>query len=338
MIVTVTGAYRNAGDHLIGQRGRALLARYVDADIVNVDRRDLPADAYEIMNRSRAVFLTGGPAYQPGLYPSIYPLELDRLTVPVVPFGLGWKGKLNQEPESAAFTEESQQFLRALHADDTRFSSARCDLTERMVRSYGISNVRMTGCPAWYDEALLDHDITMPARLGGIVVTAPAVPQPALVPLLRHLAKRFPRSRRTLAFQAGLESTHSTRSVEYSRAHRRSARWARILGYRIESFESNLDRMTDALDTADLHIGYRVHSHLYSLSQRRATLLIAEDSRGLGQNSTLGLPALTTHSSVDEIVARLDELVDSRGATLAAAVDKTRSTFPVMAEFLGQFR
>lgn len=338
MIVTITGAYRNAGDHLIGHRARTLLSRHVDDDIVNLDRRDLPRDAYEVMNRASAVFLTGGPAYQPGLYPSIYPIELERLSVPVVPFGLGWKGKLGQEPENADFTEESQRFLRALHADETTFSSARCELTERMVRAYGITNVRMTGCPAWYDEALLEHDITMPARVRGVVVTAPAVPQPVLAPLLTHLAKRFPRSRRTLAFQAGIESTHSTRSVEYSRAHRRSARWARFLGYRVESFESNLDAMMRSLDAADLHIGYRVHSHLYSLSQRRASLLIAEDSRGLGQNSTLGLPELTTRSSIDDVVEQLDALIDSGGATLEPAVATTRTTFPVMTEFLGQFR
>ncbi|MCR5176340.1 MAG: hypothetical protein K6C05_05760, partial [Anaerovibrio sp.] len=43
---------------------------------------------------------------------------------------------------------------------------------------------------------------------------------------------------------------------------------------------------------ADLHIGFRVHSHIYSLSRRIPSILIEEDLRGYGINETLGLPHL----------------------------------------------
>jgi hypothetical protein len=39
MLVTITGAYKNAGDHLIGLRAKRLLERFVDAEVINVDRK-----------------------------------------------------------------------------------------------------------------------------------------------------------------------------------------------------------------------------------------------------------------------------------------------------------
>lgn len=42
-------------------------------------------------------------------------------------------------------------------------------------------------------------------------------------------------------------------------------------------------------DGCDLHVGPRVHAHIYNLSQRKRSILIEEDSRGAGVNEPLGL-------------------------------------------------
>lgn len=42
-------------------------------------------------------------------------------------------------------------------------------------------------------------------------------------------------------------------------------------------------------DECDLHIGYRVHAHIYNLSRRKRSILIEEDVRGAGVNHALGL-------------------------------------------------
>lgn len=39
-------------------------------------------------------------------------------------------------------------------------------------------------------------------------------------------------------------------------------------------------------------MGYRVHAHIYNLSERRRTVLIEEDGRGTGVDDTLGLRGL----------------------------------------------
>jgi hypothetical protein len=128
MLVTLTGAYRNAGDHLIGDRARALLRKHVDGDIVNIARRDINESHYEIFNKARAVILCGGPAYQPQIYPKVFPIDLDRITANVVPMGLGFKAKLGQTPAEFKFSEPAEAFVREVHKR-TKLSSVRDGLT-----------------------------------------------------------------------------------------------------------------------------------------------------------------------------------------------------------------
>ena len=45
----------------------------------------------------------------------------------------------------------------------------------------------------------------------------------------------------------------------------------------------------EVYDNSDLHIGFRVHAHIYNLSMRKRSILIEEDGRGAGVNEALGL-------------------------------------------------
>ena len=72
-VITLTGAFKNAGDYLIGHRARALLAAHVNAEVIDVNRREITDESYELFNSARAVLLTGGPAYQEEIYPKVKP-------------------------------------------------------------------------------------------------------------------------------------------------------------------------------------------------------------------------------------------------------------------------
>ncbi len=116
MLVTLTGAYRNAGDHLIGHRARALLRKHIDQEIVNIDRRAINEDSYEIFNKAKAVILCGGPAYQAGIYPKVFPISLERITSKVVP--MGWDGR-----ETFHRLQKTSNFLRSLRSSSVRFTA-----------------------------------------------------------------------------------------------------------------------------------------------------------------------------------------------------------------------
>ncbi|MBX3193981.1 MAG: polysaccharide pyruvyl transferase family protein [Microbacteriaceae bacterium] len=333
MIVTVRGAYGNAGDHLIGRRAHALLARHVDDDIQTVDRRAITDESYELMNRARAVLLTGGPAYQRQLHPGIYPLDLDRIRVPVVPYGLGWKARTDATPASFEFTSESLEFVRRIHSDPRIQSSARCYQTVDLLEHNGVDNVLMTGCPVWYDEDRLAEDYVFPERIHRLVISLPAKPRGDTVALARHLAKRFPNAERFVSYQSGFRAASRVVTAK---------RWAERVavarhGFRPVDFAGDADAMIDFMSGVDLHVGYRVHSHLFSLSRRITSVLFAEDSRAIGQAEATGGHAVPESASNADKIAEVNRVLDTHGADIARAVERMRETFPTMLRFLGQF-
>jgi hypothetical protein len=333
MIVTVRGAYLNAGDHLIGRRAHALLARHVDDDIQTIDRKAITDESYELMNRARAVLLTGGPAYQRRMHPDIYPIDLDRVKVQVVPFGLGWKARVDADPATLDFTPESLEFIRRIHADPARESSARCYQTQSALAHKGVENVLMTGCPVWYNEDRLDEDYAFPKQIRRLVISMPAKPHGDTLAFARHLAKRFPDAERYLAFQAGIRHPH--RNVTARRYATIAA--ARAYGFRPVSWEGDADAMMSFLSSADLHVGYRVHAHLYSLSERITSVLFAEDSRAVGQAEATGGTTLLSTARTSDKLAEIDRVLDTKGEDVARSVETMRETYPVMRRFLGQF-
>jgi hypothetical protein len=276
-VITLTGAFKNAGDYLIGHRARALLSAHVNAQVIDVNRREVTEQTYELFNSARAVVLTGGPAYQEEIYPKVYNLDLSKIQVPVFAYGLGWKGKLGQQPQDFRFAPAAAEFVSAIHADKQRFSSARDHLTVNMLAANGVTNVSMTGCPAWYDETKLEQDYEFNPNVKRLVLSMPAVPQKQIPSIVRKLARTFPKAERFIAFQAGLKSSHPYWGQKYSEWNAKQMAYGRKHGFTPLDFESDFDSFQSFMSTIDFHVGYRVHSHIFSLSQRKTSMLIAED-------------------------------------------------------------
>lgn len=336
MIVTLTGAFKNAGDYLIGDRARKLVRAHADSEVFDINRKKITDEHYEIFNKARAVLLTGGPAYQKMMYPKIYNLDLDRIKVPVIPFGLGWKGHLDQTTQDFEFTKPATDFIQQIHSDKRRHSSVRDFLTLEVLANHGVENVAMTGCPAWYDEAKIQEDYSFTNDVDVLVFSMPAAPNEQVKDLIAGLAKRFPRAKKYLSFQAGYRSTNLNRADEINKWYRSVIFTAIRHGFRPVSFDSNFSKFTGVMSQADFHIGYRVHSHIFSLSQRTTSILIAEDSRGIGQTEAMGGVALKSSDSSAQILASVNELFDTRGSSVERAINTMRGTHQTMVNFLQQ--
>jgi hypothetical protein len=268
-------AIANAGDFLIQERTLRLLEAVRPDLEIRAGRAWLPLQEQfdaEALRTARAIVVSGGPGYQPGMYPTVYPLDrLDRISAPIFLIGLG-SFALGDPAADDALDRGSIDFLDWLQTHGGRMG-ARDDLTKRMLDRVGFPAALMTGDPAWYDLAWLDCDRYASIR-GRIAFTPPANPlfiEQGLT-VLRRLSQEYGAKNLLVVFHRRTQSAFAAAAAD--------------LGATTADISGSAAGFA-VFDDVGMHVGYRVHAHLYSLSHETPTYLIAEDSRGRGMLETL---------------------------------------------------
>lgn len=296
MYVVLTGAKKNAGDFLITARALALLAELrPDRRVVTLPGWE-PLDAHlPTLAQARAVIIPGGPGYQRNLHPGVYPLTtpLSRLPVPIIPLGLGWKA-FPGDDVSARHYEFSESSLAALQrmAEEGPGLGCRDMQTLEILHRFGLPGV-LTGCPAWYDLDHLGKPPQPTTQLSRIAFTPPELPfyREQSLAVARMLRERFPKATLIASFHRGIDEPDAQLARASANNNRAIADALVKLGYELANLSSGLDKL-DLYDGCDLHVGYRVHAHIFCTSHRRPSVLLHEDGRGRAQTATLGTPGL----------------------------------------------
>ena len=338
MIIILTGAVKNIGDYLIGSRSIKLLRKFTDADIVELDRFKQQDRNIDLLNSARAIILAGGPAYAENIYPGIYPLvkEIKSIEVPIVPFGLGWCGRPFGDPEKFKFDKNSKKFHDIVH-NGIKNSSCRDEITYSVLGQCGYRNVKMTGCPVWYDLESIGKKLSVDP-IQRIVYTTPASPKLLKQNhiLMKELKNIFPDAELVCSFHRGIFPDRYT-SLRYGSAYFAMSLDAKMLGYKVVDTSYDLGKISFYKDF-DMHVGYRVHAHLDFLSRRKASILINEDGRGLGMVRSLGMPELNYNDPclTEKFKSLLSRYKESRVDDLIKAVSIIDSTFEEMKSFLSE--
>lgn len=333
MIVLISGARKNVGDYLIVGRAKKLLQHFVDSEIVEVSRFENHQDKIELFNKSAAIVLGGGPAYTPNVFPDVYKFiaDYDRITSPIVPMGLGWNGK---NLDQFKFSDISLSFLQKIH-NKIHFSSCRDILTKDILDRHAIDNVLMTGCPVWYELDSIGKEYHF-TGIKKIVITTGASQKLVrqTLRLVQLIRKAFPKAEIILSFHRGIlpgRDTPPRKGLAYSAI----ALLAQPYGVKIRNVSGHVDKI-DFYKNCDLHIGYRVHAHLYFLSYRIPSLLINEDGRGLAMGKSLGLPIFDVGQKdlMASVEAQLSRYLDDEFSEFNNAFSFIDSNFLIMKEFL----
>lgn len=279
MYLLLHRAIKNAGDFLIFERARALVrAERPEARLIEGRSWEPLSTQLTAANRRslRAIIVCGGPGYQRSMYPAVYPLApVDDIPVPVILLSLGsflFPGTKAQI-EAFRFDRATELFLRWVVARS--MLGARDRLTAELLNEAGFQDVVMAGDPAWYDLDRIDERSSFPSAFDQIAFTPPANPIffHQGLQLLRSLASRFSPASITVVFHRGEQLPF--------------VREAADLGMATTDISGNATGF-GVYDELGVHVGYRVHAHLYCLSRGLATYLVAEDSRGRGVLATLG--------------------------------------------------
>ncbi len=304
--VMLTGSKNNAGDFLIKHRAKALLS-YLrpDRDVIDIDAwNKFDAKTLQLVNNSICLILMGGPALQKDMYPKIYPLvdNLDEITTEIILMGVGWKSTSGHwhNTRQFEFSEATEKLLLRL-GNSIYNHSVRDYHSLNVLNNHGVSNVTMTGCPAAYDlnyinrHPIYNKEIKKVAfSLGVSFLLSKKMEQQMkkmIISVRDYFSKNVSDIELTVVFHHSTKNrflmTHNAKASHLS-GHNDFINWLENNNLQWVDISGSAENLINFYSQCDLHIGYRVHAHIFMLSINRLSILITEDSRGIALPNVLG--------------------------------------------------
>lgn len=281
---------KNLGDHLLTASVEKLIKKLKPkSTITTYFREDNLTDKLDALNKADAVILPGF-AVRKNSYPDTYRLvdDLSKLKTPIIPIGCGTKFTL---PDSnKKIDAQSLEFLRFLSKD--RPIPCRELITWQVLKNYNIP-VAISGDLGMFDADLIGKDMNIPKNVKQLIFTTPHNPYylNQCKSVMAMVGKLFPKTEKILSFQS--ELGHGNHPHEYE-----LERYAKEIGFNVwqpDFNEGDVDPLK-VYKGSDFHIGYRCHGHLYFLRTRKPSILISEDSRGVGFSEILGTPVFPAYN------------------------------------------
>jgi hypothetical protein len=299
--VILTGSKNNAGDFLIKYRAKKLLAALrPDREIVDWDVWEAFDDErLKYVNASRAVILLGGPALMKHMYPNKYKLhpDLDAITAPIISMGIGWASERGEwgDVNTYELGEGTLQLLRKMDATGYR-SSVRDYHTLQVLLNRGFKNVMMTGCPALYS---LEHvGVTVEKdpsvkKIGfslGVSMKHSETMFRQMQEVLLMLKRMYPDSQIETVFHHSADPDAAKHGVNkaVAKIQQRYLSWLRSHGFGYVDISGSAENLVNYYSGVDLHIGYRVHAHIFMNSISKKSILLNEDGRGKALEKVIG--------------------------------------------------
>lgn len=308
--IMLTGSKNNAGDFLIKHRAFSLLSHLrPDRELVDWDAwRPFKAEDLSQINSARAIILTGGPSLKQDMYPSVYALSanLDDIQVPLITMGIGWNSPLGDwsHTQNFEFTSQTKNLLNRINSSGY-LSSVRDYHTLNALKSHRLDNWLMTGCPVYYSLEHLDLPAQIterPSKVAfsmGVAMAASSDMEAQTKSIILALKERFNRSRFAVAFHHSIDEryvdAYGTRNQLY-RAQRKMVDWLEQHNIEYRDISGNAESMIHFYSECDLHVGFRVHAHIFMSSISRPSLLLAEDGRGKAVSLVIGSTVLDAYT------------------------------------------
>lgn len=297
--IVLTGAKKNVGDFLITQRALVLLENLAPEFRFIKYPRWQNFDDMDFVNNSQGIIILGGPGYQMNMYPGVYKLSeaLDNIKVPICILGSGWFGRSGDKitEKLYIFNNTSRKLLSKINSSYAGLS-CRDYQTLRVLNNNGFNNATMTGCPVWYDLESIDKEFVKPNDIRKIVFTPPQreLYSEQSMGMLKYLKEKFNTAEFIVSFHRGFGYVDEFTSESDAKNTQNIADLAQKLGMKTVDVAFDANKLK-FYDDCDLHIGYRVHAHIYFLSKRLPSVLIHEDGRGNGVTEALNSPGINAY-------------------------------------------
>lgn len=300
--VILTGSKNNAGDFLIKYRAKKLLESFKPSrSIVDYNAWEaFDEEQLQSVNNSRALILLGGPSLQKNMRPSIYKMRenLEDIKVPIITMGIGWKsisGDWN-DTYNYSLSQESIELLERIN-ESGYYSSVRDYHTLNSIRFKGFDNFVMTGCPAYYDLESINKSVPVPkvekvAFSLGVSFIHSFSMEKLMKDNILKLRDTFADKEFEVVFHHSLSkekflATHGS-TILHNKRHNEMADWLSQHSIKYVDISGSAEKLMNYYSRVDLHVGYRVHAHIFMNSLSKFSILISEDGRSKATKDVIG--------------------------------------------------
>jgi hypothetical protein len=299
---------RNVGDNLIASSAiKMIKSRRPDFNPV-IAFREKPLDGFS-RKKVRNV-IAPGFSVSNNVYPDLFALYTDMTRLnSFFPIGCSFQHVV---PARASFFDEAYNpktldFLKFV-TDVSGPLPCRDQLIVERLESFGLPAV-YSGDLAFFNEDKINTAFVPPPEIKSLVFTIQHHVKylEQSLALLKLLRKEFPDAKRYVAF-------HSVPGVVPQAVAARAAE----LGFGVMHQYGDVANL-EKYDDIDLHVGYRLHGHIYFLRQRKPSVLMVEDARAFGVANTEG----TAYGCIDAFSLKTTE-ADERAPDIAMEFLRSR--------------
>jgi hypothetical protein len=292
--VILTGGKNNAGDYLIKYRAKELLRSLrPDREIVDYQAW-LPFSTQQLIeiNSSRALILCGGPALQNMMRPTIYPMvkDISQIKVPIIMMGLGQKSPTGTWTDTYNYklNKETHVLLRIIEKNGY-LSSVRDYHSLNVLRNLGYFNVLMTGCPGLYDlnyinTPIVQKEIKKVSFSAGVCFAESVNMEKLQKECISKLRDYFTEADFNVVFHHSIDKNiFLTRYGKLNNIYYKQkelSEWLDDNNINHVDISGSEQNLINHYSFCDLHVGFRVHAHIFMNSISKPSVLISEDSRG----------------------------------------------------------
>ncbi len=338
-IALMSGAFVNAGDFLIEERCKSLLEANESVARVDIFKRNVSYDdKVDLLNAYDMIVFGGGPGFQKNIYPNKMPFvsDMDKITVPMAIMGWGWKGRGCSNADvyrRNAFLPSMFRFVERISGQSAHIG-CRDWYTVNMLKESGISNTVMTGCPAWYRLDMIEtlhlnenNFLTTPKPV--IMISDPAFPRNMnyMRLLLKTIHTAYPQAQIKILLHRGITKHNKWLTEKQNQVS---------LQYEIDTISGSAAGFR-LYDACNLHIGFRVHAHIYNVSMGNPSILLNEDARGSGVNDALGIRNVSVDKYLDkQLYSYFSYLEETDLMQYTRACENIKFYYGVMQRFISE--
>ncbi|HEC91383.1 MAG TPA: polysaccharide pyruvyl transferase family protein, partial [Candidatus Atribacteria bacterium] len=333
------GAITNAGDFLIYERGKKLLENFFDErfDLIYIERFKHFSGDFD------GLIILGGPLISRKIHNQSKNIReyIKNKNIPIFCVSLGISGQKFDFENNYFLDNASVSFWKQIY-ESSKLFSVRDKITYKILNNYGIKT-ELTGCCALFNLKNLENEnlIKNKKDFSKIAVTVPnlSVILPVIsfssvknllltLYFLFKMKKEFNKKEIGLFFQHGYKNF--TMKFIKKIANILDIKTYDISGKSLDSFKE--------LCEYDVHIGTRLHTHLYFLSSNKSSFLFNIDMRTEAFLKTIETPSEAyTLIGIKNLVNTLKEKIAKNNFNEFNNVpDKIREFYIVMKNFLNK--